>query len=318
VTSFVFMNNTLYLWPYRENLVGLTVNQTLEPIIDIDATITTCGTPQCSLPSSVLQTNPNWNWVKYPGTSSATPFSPYPVVYGSPCQTGTCPSGCTGGTCFTYQVVAGDTISFATSDGNEITETVTAVIDDWDLAVSPSFTPNASSSGTEFSYAGNSGGYFIAPSQDRVPDEDTLGYPGGSIEGTSNNGSNAVIWAIVPEADKTCPVDGSCCVTNAYYCSSPNQYTPCVDTSTNKVRTKGRVLAYKAPTSGGTTITRLWDSTLDSSAIFCASSFALPLIVNGQVYVPTYAIPASGAACPPDSPSSPFSSGLLVFNLTGN
>src|ERR1019366_1622424 len=296
VTSFAFYNSSVYYWPYREDMVALKLsNSSASSPINGVGNITTCGTPSgtpasCPLPAAVSTTNPNWGFA-----SGGAPYSPYPLVQGSYCTSGACPYNCTGGTCFSYQVAAGDQISFQDSNGHTRTVTVTAVIDNANLAVSPGFSPDAPSTGTSFQYWG----YLVNASQDQIPEESTLGYPGGSIDITANNGSNAIVWAIASDWASGTTGSGR--------------------------RTRGKVLAYNATPNtqsdpyGGGVLTRLWSSDMmtPSYPIFCASSFALPTVVNGTVFVLTYAVPTSNPTCPSftaNPGTTPFLSGMLALN----
>jgi len=126
------------------------------------------------------------------------------------------------------------------------------------------------SSATSFTY----NGYFINPIFDRNPPSGAVGYPGGMLVGTSNGGTStsAVIWALLAAED---------------YGNSNEAY-----------RTVGTLYAYD------TGLNLKWYS----SATFCASSLALPTVVHGQVFVPTYA----ATSCP--TSGSPVTSGLLVYH----
>jgi hypothetical protein len=278
-TSFAFYNNSIYYWAYRENLValGLSNSSASSPISGV-GTVTTCGTPPCSITTS----NPNWG-------HGAT--STYPLVYGTPCSAG-CP--CTTGSCFTGYLVAGDQLSFTNANSQTQTVTITDVIDDVNLAVSPGFSVNAPSTGSAFNYWG----YLVKAGQDRNPPSNALGYPGGSVQITSNGGTNAVVWAIAPAASSNGKTSGE------------------------PQRTQGVVLAYYATPNtdlGGGVLNQLFSSAqIPTPPVFCASSFALPAVANGTAFIPTYANPPSTPACPPFEAApgtTPFASGIFSLRL---
>jgi hypothetical protein len=121
-------------------------------------------------------------------------------------------------------------------------------------------------SGTGYSFQG----YFVNPIYDSQPPPGALGYAGGSLVITSkSDGSNEVIWALV---SKDTSSDGN------------NKE------SSETERTPGVLYAYDNYANG---LGKLWDSS--STVSFCASSFALPTVVNWSVYLPTDAL---GSTCP--------------------
>ena len=127
-------------------------------------------------------------------------------------------------------------------------------------------------------------GYFVNPLFDNLPPPGSLGYAGGSLVITGSGPSNEVIWAVVAQETST---DGS---------QYSNQIT----------RTPGYLFAYNSYANG---LTKIWGSANTAGASFCASPFALPTVVNGNIYVPTYAL---SSTCPVTSLSN---SGLLRFRL---
>jgi hypothetical protein len=83
------------------------------------------------------------------------------------------------------------------------------------------------------------------------------------------------------------------------------------------VRTQGQLHAYHAkPTS--TTIQQLWATpNCTNCQTWCASSFALPTVANGKVFVPTYALnlDTSGACPDVDHSGHSYQSGIWVAGL---
>jgi hypothetical protein len=174
-----------------------------------------------------------------------------------------------GTTLFTQWLVPGDTITISTSPtATELT--VTEVNSDIKLTVYQ--TSSITSPRALASY----NGYFINPLYDAHPLPSAVGYPGGLLVGTSSGASTTseLLWALVPE-------DNS-------------------GTSSEATRTPGILYAYDSTLAGK------WSSY--GVAAFCAPSQALPTVVNGQAFVPTYATtstcPSSGAAA---------ASGVIVY-----
>jgi hypothetical protein len=152
ITSLAFYpdgspNQNLYFWPHGETLTALQLSDQTNQTGK--AAITSTG-----------------------GTT----------VNGLAC--GTCP--CPTGTCFTYTVIPGDTI---TSDTQ--TQIVTQVVSDTQLIVaSPGFSPDVT--GASWQYAG----YFINPIRDTQVASDNVVYPGATVVATSNSGSGGVVWGL--------------------------------------------------------------------------------------------------------------------------
>lgn len=128
--------------------------------------------------------------------------------------------------------------------------------------------------GTTFTY----NGYFINPLYDTHPVSSNVQYPGGSVLVTSNSGSEGLVWGL------------------ANLGSSPPG--------------AGTVLAYDAGT-----LALEWcsnSSCTSTPATFTAPQFALPTVVNGNVYIPTYGIAISGTL-PAGCSASPCS-GLVWYH----
>ncbi|MGA2591023.1 MAG: hypothetical protein ABSH32_13980 [Bryobacteraceae bacterium] len=96
-----------------------------------------------------------------------------------------------------------------------------------------------------------------------------VGFPGGTLALSSNgdNQSTAILWGIVLK----------------------NTAAPFIDPGTDLASYSGYLFAYQlqtAPTmSGAGSLVELWNSSADT---WTAGIFAMPTVVNGRVYVPTY------------------------------
>ena len=180
--------------------------------------------------------------------------------------------------CFTDMIIPGDQIVVA----GQPTQTVTLVISDTSLTVSPGFNSPGVNTPT-WSY----NGYFINPVLDIYPGDGGVGYPGGSLVVTSNGNTGGLVWGLVA-----------------------------ANLATNTTRDVGSLFAYSTtPTANPITLKRLWTSPANA---FCVSSFALPTVVHGMAYVPTYAIHPSGDAtrdCPPTTDPNGYQSGILVYGI---
>ena len=212
-------------------------------------------------------------------------------------------------TAFTQQVVPGDQIVCGcTPPGCPV---VTDVISATQLTLSQALPGSCNIATSTISYAG----HFINPRRDTVPDPTKTGYPGGSLviagcqttaaqaptcesSGTLVNADTAVVWAITDTDTNIHTTD-----------------------SQDVVRTQGRLRAYQAKPSG-LSLSELWASDNPSNCTncqsWCASSFALPTVAKGRVFVPTYAINLDTTyGCPDVDHSSSYSyqSGLVVMGL---
>ena len=188
-------------------------------------------------------------------------------------------------TAFLSWIIAGDTITDTVTGQSR---TVTQVTSGTQLQVNAAFSPDISGSGDAFTY----NGYFINPVQDVFPSSSAVGFAGGSLVATSDGPGGGIVWAIVASVPSP----------------KPNP----------AMRTPGSIFAYSTkPVSN--TLKRLWSSPTDE---FCVSTYALPTVVHGYVYVPTYAIAPTGDtsnACPPTvDPNGAYQSGVLVYGLSTN
>jgi len=211
---------------------------------------------------------------------------------------------------FTQQVIPGDQIVCGcTPPGCPV---VTQVIGDTQLTLSQALPGSCNISTSTIYYAG----HFVNPRRDTMPAPENTGYPGGSIviagcqtttaqaptcetSGTLVNSDRALVWAITTW-DKN--IHGT--------------------ESQDVVRTQGQLRAYQAKPTSSPSLTELWatDNTADCAncQTWCASSFALPTVANGRVFVPAYAINLdTTAACPDVDYSSGYSyqSGLVAVAL---
>jgi len=126
---------------------------------------------------------------------------------------------------------------------------------------------------TTFTYSG----YFINPLYDNHPMSSAVQYPGGSVLVTSNNGSGGLVWGLANLGS-----------------SAPGA---------------GTLLAYDP-----STLALQWctSSCTSTPSTFTASTFALPTVVNGNVYIPTSGISISGTL-PAGCSASPCS-GLVWYH----
>jgi hypothetical protein len=206
-------------------------------------------------------------------------------------------TGCTVGTnCPSSYFVPGDVIiptTGCTCSGSNC-PVVTGVADDSTTAICGTAAPCATinhafpascSSPQAFQYKG----YFLNPRRDNVPAPDRTGYPGGSVILTAqwdtslnpHQYDNGVVWELEPG-------------------DSANEFQ----------RAKGTLRAYTAITDPQSQLPLLWTS----SDVFCLSSFALPTIAKGRIYVPTYSIPTSGTGiCPKTGDQTTYENGILVY-----
>lgn len=231
ITSLAFYNNELYFWPTNERLTAFAMSD---------------------------------NSTAHTGAGSVYVFSAYPNnVYG--CSSPPCtPSCASGGTCFTDEVIPGDTVTIGSQ-----TATVTSVSSDAFLTVNASLSPVT---GSGFTYKG----YLLNPARDTTPVGSNVDYPGGGVVITSNGSSNGIVWALAT------------------------------------VSNTASLYAYNAApqTSGNARyLSKLWNSTDSTFSLLSSTgaTFALPTVVDGAAYVPTYSITKLGSTV----------SGILVYCGTG-
>jgi hypothetical protein len=278
-------NTQVFMWPFNEDLMSV----------------------QLSDNSSHSGTGV----ISYDGSSTIT-VGGVPAgakITGSGCSTGyVCPSQCYGtctastactgsggtcGSCLLSSLIPGVQI---TLNGQIVT--VTYVQDDQTIAVSPA--PTSSFSNLSFSY----NGYLVNPSTDHYPIESTLGYPGGSMSLTSkSDGSQGVVWSLVSKSGTYETIRGAGIL--EVHGTTPNFAN----------------LSGTAPFYGGS-LTRIWNSDPTNTDFWCASSFVPPTVVNGQVFVATYAAPANLTNGPCPATASPFTgnpvrSAVLQFKCNG-
>ena len=136
-------------------------------------------------------------------------------------------------------------------------------------------------------------GYFVTPAHDSTPAVSAGGFPGAALaiseNCTSTPCTNGLIWAILPGPG-----------------SMPD----------NTTRDLGTLYAYTALPNSNDLLQK--DFASSSTDYWCASSFARPAVVNGSVFVPTYAV-SSGTrtfmTCPTTTTTGiPFPSGLLRYH----
>jgi hypothetical protein len=221
-------------------------------------------------------------------SGSAAPFTT--VTLTTPC---TAHSAST--PCFNGQMVAGDTLT-AGSQAQKVMS-----VGSTSLTVSPGFSSAINTSSWTYN------GYFIKPLSGNWPQTATdVSYPGGTVTVTANQGTGGVVWALA-----------------TIETASANPPTKLCPTFT------AMLTAYNAPT-----LTKIWSSYNNNITTGChgpcftinqappgnqcaspSGSFALPTVVNGNAYIPTYSIAgvSTDTACTAASPCS----GLLVYCGTG-
>jgi len=210
-------------------------------------------------------------------------------------------------TLFTQEVIPGDQIVCSCTTPN--CPVVAQVISDTQLTLSQPLPTSCISSSSTIYYAG----HFINPRRDMYPNPNTTGYPGGSMviagcqttaasaptcesSGMLVNSDSAVVWAI----------------------STADTSREGTESGTD-VRTQGQLHAYAAKPTSTPTLQQLWaTANCTNCQTWCASSFALPTVANGQVFVPTYALNLDTTGACPDvdhSASYSYQSGLWVAGL---
>ncbi len=193
----------------------------------------------------------------------------------------------TGENCLNQQIIPGDTLQFqncpCSGSGCPVVTSVAAS----SLTVNTP-PPAACAAGTpqNFSYSG----YFVNPSRYYVPQAPRAGFPGGAITVSAQpSGSggyvDGLVWAVAPNASS----------------------------SQGPQRGLGTLSAYYAVPSA-TQLERVYAST----DVWCSASYAVPIVANGNVFVPTFAVSTSAnsfTSCPTSSSSAspPASSGILVY-----
>jgi len=160
----------LYLWPYRELLVGLQLSDN-----------TTAFTGQGPL---------TWS------SGSSTTLN-YTLPGGTACTIGT--------NCLTDQVVAGDMLQFqgCTCSGAGCPVVTTVTSSTMTVNIPP---PSACTAGEaqNFSYSG----YFVNPKRDSTPQARAVGFPGGAItvsaqKNEAGNYVDGLVWAVAPNANSS-------------------------------------------------------------------------------------------------------------------
>jgi hypothetical protein len=176
-------------------------------------------------------------------------------------------SACTSGTnCFTDEVVPGDTLTACGCTGTSCPIVTTVNSSGASITVSQAFPSTCTPPQSTWSYSG----YFLNPIRDNRPAAAAVQDPGGSVEVTSNGGSDAVVWGLA-----------TVCLNSSSPCSSNAATLYAYDTS----------------------LDRLWCtnslSYCDNSSSFNQARFALPTVANGYVYVPTSGVnlPAAPSSC---------------------
>lgn len=282
-TSMAFYDGRLYLWP---NNVGATNGERLTALQLSDWSTTTAFTGTIS------------SWTQNLSGAGDGSNDGQTQVVGS-------------GTLFTEQVLAGDQIAACSCTAPNC-PVITKVTDNTHLTLSklPSCTPGSGS----VSYAG----YFINPAYDISPPPGITGYPGGSlvIDSSSPSSGDGVVFAVSDADNAGCNCSGGTC-------------SSLCDSNSN-TRSPGVLYAYDAAPNSNSALPQLWNTapydvtgnphgcTTGTSGncpqTFCASSFALPTVANGRVYLPVYAINNDGHTyCPDNAPSNSYLSGIPVY-----
>lgn len=200
----------------------------------------------------------------------ATQFQGAQSITWTPGST-TVTKACGPGTCFTDEVVPGDTLVACGCTAPNC-PTIVAVDPSGTSATLSQALPTGCTPPQIWSYAG----YFINPIRDTHPSGQNVQYPGGSVVVTSNAGSDAVVWGLATVGSLQ---GGTLFAYNAalgmLWCS--NSFTQCAI---------GNNVSNFAITNPQ----------------LAAGTFALPTVVNGYVYIPTFYINNTGpnSSCQPN------------------
>jgi hypothetical protein len=234
------------------------------------------------------QNTPNSGIGTIATSGSAPPFTT--VNLATPCTAGSASTPC-----FTGQMVAGDTLT-AGSQAQKVTS-----VGGTTLTVSPGFSSAINTSSWTYN------GYFIKPLSGNWPQAGSaVGYPGGSIIVTANQGNGGVVWTLAtietaPAEPPTRPCPTLTAMLTAYSAATLDKiwssYNTSIETSCH-----GPCFSITAPPAA-------------QQCGVPSASFVLPTVVNGSAYIPTYSIASSSADtnCTAASPCS----GLVVYCGTG-
>jgi hypothetical protein len=197
--------------------------------------------------------------------------------------------------CFNGQMVAGDTLN-----AGLLPQIVTSV-GSTSLTVSPGFSSAINTSSWTYN------GYFIKPLSGSWPTTtNDVAYPGGSVIVTANQGSGGLVWTLAtietaPSAPPTKPCATLTAMLTAFDAPTLTKIWSTYNTNV-KTGCNGPCFTLNAPPPAG-------------QCPAPSGSFALPTVVNGSAFIPTYGISGSSAdsTCTAATPCS----GLLVYCGTG-
>jgi hypothetical protein len=199
--------------------------------------------------------------------------------------------------CLNNQFVAGDTLTAGSQP-----QTVTGVSQTL-LTVTPGF--NSPLSTASWTY----NGYLISPVYGNDPSKGTaVNFPGGQLEVTANNGSGGIVWGLAT-LETASPGGQQECATNTATLIAFDAVT---------LREIWSSFNSKAGSTLGPCNGPCFSIMPPSPPNSCrpgASTYGLPDIANGSIYIPTYNI--TGTNANPDCTASTPCSGLIVYCGSG-
>jgi len=224
-TSLAFYNDTLYFWPYNQDLTALQLSL-------LSTQHSGAGTLTTSTVGGVVQAN---------GTS----------------------------TNFTSTVIPGDflIVNNCTPSLNFSQNTCPFILSvQSDTQLYLSFDPHVTTAAS-WSYSG----YFVQPEYDSRPSSGKVLYPGGSVLVTSNGtqSGSAIVWGAISVPTNACPNGAG--ALNAYDASSLN-------------------FLWSSNSLANPPLFSLTYPAFNAIAGNAGGLYALPVIVNGNVYLPTFGI----------------------------
>jgi len=216
-------------------------------------------------------------------------------LYSTVTLTSACTARSTTAPCLNDQMIPGDTFTVASQAETVITAGRTT------MTVSPGFSAPFKTSNWTYN------GRFIQPIYDNSPKTaSVVEYSGGAVEVTANNGNAGVVWGLATIQTAAANPPTQLCpsltaMLNAYDALTLNQIWSSYNAA-NGGHCNGPCFSITPPPPG-------------NSCAIPSASFALPTIMNGTVYLPTYQITYSAAnpSCTYNTPCS----GLVVYCGSG-
>ena len=216
-------------------------------------------------------------------TGSAAPYTT--VALSSACTLNS-----TSTPCLNNQMVAGATLTVGGSAQTVISVGKTG------LTVTPGFAAPVNTSAWTYH------GYLIKP----VYASQASQFPGGQLMVTSNNGTGGIVWGLATIETAAAPTPAKSCATLT---AMINAYDPI---------TLGEIWSSYSKKNTGQCDGPCFSITPPPVAGTCtppASTYGLPVVVNGSIYIPTYQITSSDSN--PSCTSSTPCSGMMVYCGSG-